>query len=352
MGSIPARAELASPGVPLKHVVLTRPSFHGYEYGMLRDFEDEVIRITNGEKAYIPPTGIPAFIARRVHHGMRYAPLRKLLPKSQFNLKADILWVILMGAEDYSLDLYEKLGARSGFKILYLFDTFERQLPTLRTLLKSTDWDLTITSFRGAVPLLENATQRKWYDVPQGVMAGRFKPEPLEARLIDFSSFGRRHEVVHEGVKSFCKASAKYYEYSTSSGIRSNIDSQESYGHYGWHLAHSSFTFSWPVEVTNPSRVTNFSPITCRWFEAAASGTPIIGQAPSERQFEELFGSESVIPIKHRNLSEALEEIWGNRSNHLQVAEKRRRNLISNWTWESRVNDILRLAESSIGSSS
>ena len=37
------------------------------------------------------------------------------------------------------------------------------------------------------------------------------------------------------------------------------------------------FTFGWPVEFTHPDRVKTFSPITCRWFEAAASGAVVVG---------------------------------------------------------------------------
>jgi hypothetical protein len=316
---------------------------------MLRDFEDEIIRITGGERVYFPPTAMPAFLARRFHHGTRYAPLRRFVPKAKFDLEADILWVVLMGPEDYSLDLFARLGQRAGFKILYLFDTFEQQLPTLRTVLRSTGWDLTITSFRGAVPFLESETQRKWYDVPQGVRADRFKPAPGEKRLIDFCCFGRRDEEIHQAVKGFCESTRRYYEYTTASGLKTDLDPRENYRQYGWHLAHSSFTFCWPVELTNPSRVRSFSPITCRWFEAAASGTPILGQAPIEQQFEELFGPRPIIPVKRENLPETLEEAWANRSTYLALADDRRRSLISSWTWESRVNAILRLAAPSIG---
>lgn len=333
----------------LKHIVLTDPVLNGFAYGMLRDFEDEIVRITNGHKVVGPRRKFPKFIEQRIAHGTRYDTFRKVIPKVECDLKADVLWMILMGPEDFQLDLFKNWQRNVGIKILYIFDTFERQLPIIHRVLQSVQWDITITSFHGAVPFLEEHTQRKWHAVAQGVKLDRLKPVSKEEKLIDFSADGRRLENVHNSIKEYCLQTGKYYEYTTTTGLQLQLDPCENYRQYAWHLAHSFFTFSWPVELTNPQRVLRFSPITCRWFEAAASGTVILGQAPKDPEFEKIFGPDFIVPIDYtisqNDLKLIWEELWEKRYYYFQSALQAREMLGKNWSWQSRVKDILRFRD-------
>ena len=331
----------------LKHIVLTDPILNGFAYGMLRDFEDEIVRITGGHKVVMPRRKLPKFIEDRTAHGTRYAPFRNFIPKVECDLKADVLWVILMGPEDFPLDLFKNWDRNVGIKVLYIFDTFEHQLPSIRRVLQSAKWDLAITSFHGALSFLESHTQRKWHAVAQGVKLDRFKPVAKSEKLISFTAYGRRLENVHNSIKEYCLQTDKYYEYTTTTSLQSQLDPRENYSQYAWHLAHSFFTFSWPVELTNPQRVLTFSPITCRWFEAAASGTVILGQAPKDSEFNKIFGSDLVIPIDYTSSNENFnliwQELWENRYYYFQGAMKAREMLGKNWFWDTRVFEILEL---------
>src|SRR5688572_27713552 len=112
----------------MKHVVLVNPTLRGLEYGMLRDFEDEIVRITHAERVAAPGSSLPKFISARLAHGTRYSSLRRCVPKQAHELKGDVLWVILMGPENFTLDLFAGWDQTVGIKILYLFDTFDAQL--------------------------------------------------------------------------------------------------------------------------------------------------------------------------------------------------------------------------------
>ncbi|WP_019499461.1 glycosyltransferase [Pseudanabaena sp. PCC 6802] len=331
----------------MKHIVLTDPTLKGFEYGVLQDFKEEIIRVTSGHPVVMPRRKFPKLIEARLGHGTRYGGLRKLIPKIECDLKADVLWVVLMGAENFSLDLFKNWDRHIGIKILYIFDTFESQLPSIRRVLQSSKWDLAIASFHGALPFLEEQTQQKWHAIPQGVKLDRFQPVSKDEKLIDFSAYGRRLEKVHNSIKEYCWQTGKYYDYTTTSTVQPHLDPLESYRHYAWHLSHSFFTFSWPVELTNPKRVLTYSPITCRWFEAAASGTVILGQAPQDPEFEKLFGSDLVIPIDYTSCQEKLrsvwEELWENRDSYFQSALNAREKLLEKWSWESRIREILEL---------
>jgi hypothetical protein len=331
-----------------KHVVLTNSGLHGFEYGMLRDFEDEILRITEGERAESPVRSLPSYIDRRIGHGTRYSELRKLIPKAEHALRGDVLWAVMMGPESYALDLFKNWDRDVGIKILYLFDTLENQIASIRRVLKSTHWDYTFTSFAGAVPFLEAETDRRWLVAPQGVKLERFRPAPIEEKLIDFCAYGRRLENVHESIKRFCATAGKHYDYTTTTGaMQPRLDARENYRIYAWHLNHSIFNFCWPVEHTNPTRAKTFSPITCRWFEAAASGNVIIGQPPSDSTFESIFGKDLVFPVNASADTDELnlvwEKLWNERAGYLKSALERRERLAQQWSWEVRVKEILKI---------
>jgi hypothetical protein len=312
---------------------------------MLRDFEDEIVRITHAERVAAPSRSLPKFISARLAHGTRYSSLRRCVPKQSYELKGDVLWVILMGPENFTLDLFEGWDQSVGIKILYLFDTFDAQLPSLRRVLRSTNWNFASTAFHGGKPWLEEHTQREWNVVRHAVKLERFRPSTEEERVIDFCSYGRRLESVHTAVKTYCDATGRYYDYTTAASIQASVDPREHYAQYAWHLSHSAFNFCWPMEVTYPNRAKTHSPLTCRWFEAAASGNVILGRAPVDPDFEQIFGTNAVQPIDsaNGNLMNVFEKLWEKRHEHLRAALERRAALSHNWSWQSRINQILQI---------
>jgi hypothetical protein len=269
------------------------------------------------------------------------------VPKAGHEIKADVLWCVLMGPENFNLDLFRSWDRQVGIKVLYIFDTMESHLPSIRRVLSTTDWDYTITSFEGARAFLEVQTQRLWHVVPQGIKLERFRPAPPEEKLIAFCAYGRRLEVVHRNVKKYCEKTGKHYEYTTAATLQSQLNPVENYGIYAWHLNHTIFNFCWPVELTHPARVLTFSPITCRWFEAAASGNVILGQPPKDPSFEEIFGPDMVIPVNYDDGFEEhksiLDDLWDTRQQHLKASAERRRRLADKWSWERRVFQILEI---------
>ncbi len=332
--------------MPERHIVLVNPALSGFEYGMLLDFQDEIVRLAGATCVPVPPS---AALAKRFGLGTRYSRFRPFMWQGGFHPVADVCWAVLMGPEDYSpLDTFKQWDRSAGFKILYLFDTMERQLSSIRAVLRSAKWDLTITSFQGAVPFLEEQTQRRWLAVPQGVKLDRFRPAVARDRLIDFSAYGRRLSNVHESVKRFCADTGRYYDYTTTSRLMPGVTPQEQYNHYAWRLRHSAFNFCWPVETTNPDRVRTFSPITCRWFEAAASGAVVVGRPPKDPSFAEMFGEGLIVPVGPERGEDDLRRLWQrlleDRDAHLEAARRRHTMLSENWTWERRVKDILNIA--------
>ncbi len=222
----------------------------------------------------------------RLAHGTRYAPLRRFVPKrGGFAVDADVLWLVLMGPESSWLDLFRAWDARVGYRIVYVYDTFGEQLESLRRLASAARWDLMITSFHGAVPMLRRETGRDWIAVPQGVKLDRFAPVPGDKREIGVSSYGRRVEPVHAALDRWSDETGVHYDATVAATLNPRVPSSYLYKQYAWHLRHSHYTVAWPVELTNPARAGSFSPVTCRWFEAAAAATTMIGRPPVDPIF-------------------------------------------------------------------
>lgn len=325
------------------------PRLQGLEYGVLADLHDEIVRLTDARRVGMPERRLPGPVQRRLGHGMRLAPLRRLVPRASHELHADVLWVVLMSPEAFTLDLLRDWDRRVGLKILYILDTFESQTRTLRRVVDSVRWDLAITSFSGAVPFLERETDRPWHAVPQGVRLDRFEPSAPECRLIDFSAYGRRDALAHRSLLEWCRGSHRFYDYSVIGRLQPGHDPRDVYALYAWHLVHSAFTLAWPVEATTPGRVRTFSPVTCRWFEAAASATVIVGRAPRDPEFREFFGDDAIIEVgpEARDPSDLWplwQDLWKQRHDLLQQVAERRRRRAHMWTWQCRVETILRLA--------
>jgi hypothetical protein len=322
-----------------KHVVLINEDLHGLEFGMLRDFERQVIKSTEASTVTLPK------ISNRFALGTRYQRLRSFTPKQNLTINGEFIWCIMMGPENCTVDLMNIKSNSNAKRILYLFDTFAFQVSTIKHILGKFDYDYLITSFEDSKETLEKETGRRWYVVPQGVDPGRFAPARFSERLIGFCSYGRRHPKIHNALLKFSEDHNIHYDFTTWHTMRTDVDVNRLYHQYAWHLTHAMFSICYPVEQTNPARAGSLSPITCRWFECAASGTAIIGNTPKSPDFKKFFSDEFVnlldFNLSENEIYDRLSYLWANRELMHKMAQQQRSESLTNWTWESRVKKIL-----------
>jgi hypothetical protein len=99
--------------------------------------------------------------------------------------------------------------------------------------------------------------------------------------------------------------------------------------------------------LTNPARAAHLHPVTCRWFEAAASGTAILGRQPYNDAFNLYIGDNMVTNLNPvldpKSLYDKLEEIWSDRVNKLKVASLASVENSDRWSWNERVKRIISL---------
>ena len=330
----------------MSHILIQNESVQGWENGMLRCLEEEIVRQTGAERLVASNSPLGRKLNRSLAHGTRYGGFRRFLPRRPLTLPAgaEVVWHVLMGPENYYLDRFQ--GWRGKAKhVVYLFDTLPGQMDLIRRLFSGREWDVCVTSFDDAVPGLEQATGRTWHHADQAVSLDYFPPVPAAEKVVHFSSYGRRHPRVHEATLRFCEANGLYYDFTTHDRNGPTADPLTLFHQFGWHLSHSLFTFCWPVEVTNPSRAGELSPITCRWFEAAAAGAVVLGQPPLNPHFRAFFGDDSVVQINPEAgvsaIVNRLEQIWQQRKELSAQAIHLREQLGIRLDWSERVKRML-----------
>ena len=328
----------------MKHVILRNPRLKGWEYGMLRALE-ETIREMTGASIEDIPTYAGSKWVNKIGFGTRYEALRVLGPKKPLHIEADVIWYVLMGPENYELDLFRGWEARAKYRIVYLFDTLEAQFPLIKKLFTGDVFTHLFTSFRDAVPHLQAMTGKTWYAIEQAVPAQLFYPVPFEEKIIHFSSYGRRVERFHQILNRFCQTKGLVYDYTTHGRDQPLASTEDLYRQYAWHIRHSLFTVSWPVELTHPKRAGSLSPVTCRWFEAASAATAILGHQPANPDFESILAPGYIINLDldrdEEAIMEQLNDLWENRKSHHDRSLKIALANKGKWTWQSRVKEML-----------
>ncbi len=167
----------------LKHVLLVNPRLKGWEYGMLRALEAEIVKQTGAAVIEVPFYGLHT-VTSRAGHGMRWDPVRSLLPKKSFRVEADVIWYILMGPENFELDLFKDWDINAKYRIAYIYDTLEPQFGLVQKLFSDDRFNIKVTSFHDAVPYLEALTKKKWHAIEQAIPEALFSKVPFENESI------------------------------------------------------------------------------------------------------------------------------------------------------------------------
>jgi hypothetical protein len=325
----------------LKHVLIKNPGFSGYQYGVLRSFEEAIIRITSAEIVEIP--AYDSFLLKKAGHGMRFDFVRKNIPKKKIEIRADVVWCILMGPETFALDLFSG-WTHVKHRIVYLFDTYPSHFNLIGELFSRNYFTIHITAFNEAKDQLEKITGKEW-KVVQHAASMNFLPVPFEERLIGFSSYGRRMDGFHEILLDFCLQNNIYYDYTNHDGRHPIADPVELYRQYIWHVNHSIFNISWAVEFANPKLAGGLHPVTCRWFEASCAGTMLLGKKPANEKFDDYLFGNQVIEIDpggtKEEITKILENAWSDREHHLLTAKNLQKKFSAQMIWDNRVEKIL-----------
>jgi len=210
-------------------------------------------------------------------------------------------------------------------------------------------FDHVFVGCRGTVDALSNAIERPCHWLPGGVDTLRFTPYPdPPARVVDVYSIGRRWEDIHKTLLQAAERREVFYIYDTFQASLTDVYDHQQHRDYFANVAKRSRYFMVaPGKIDAADETRGQIEVGFRYYEGAAAGTVMIGQAPNCASFGELFPwPDAVIQIRPDG-SDVMEILAGLASEPERVAEISRRNAAESLLrhdWIYRWKEIFRVA--------
>ena len=181
-------------------------------------------------------------------------------------------------------------------------------------------FDHIYVGYRGTAEPLSKALGRPCHWMPGGVDAIRFSPYPdPPKRVIDVYSIGRRHQGIHDALLAMSKGNGIFYLHDTLRRLSSAepIDNQQHRDLYASVAKRSRVFLVAPGKAVADEvmKQTGQSELGFRYYEGAAAGAVLLGQAPDDESFTAMFGwPDSVIEVRSdgTNVRDTLMELAAN----------------------------------------
>jgi hypothetical protein len=182
------------------------------------------------------------------------------------------------------------------------------------------EFDHVFLAMQGAVADLGKMIGRPVTYLPYSVDALRFAPLPhLPARSIDMCNIGRRSNVTHEALLRLADAHKIFYYYDTVAAgadllqrtFRVDVASEHR-RLFGSLLQRSRYFIANRSRVNEPQFLAGRDETSARFYEGAAAGTIMLGEAPRNEEFKRQFDwPDAVIhlPFDSPDIGRVIEEL-------------------------------------------
>ncbi len=162
-------------------------------------------------------------------------------------------------------------------------------------------FDHVFVGISSSVDPLSNAIGRYCRWLPGAVDCLRFSPYPKPpARVVDVYSIGRRWDGIHQVLLRAADEKDVFYVYDTFPAAYAEPYNHRQHREMLANVAKRSRCFMVaPPKMDAPEETCNQDSIGYRYYEGAAAGAVMIGQAPKGEAFTNMFPwSDAVIPIR------------------------------------------------------
>ena len=158
------------------------------------------------------------------------------------------------------------------------------------------EFDYIFVNCRGSVEALRQVTGRPVHYMPPGVDALRFAPSSAH-RCIDVFNMGRRSAVTHEALMRLAETRPLHYVFDSFSGDRV-LHVQHHRRLLANLLKRTRYFIVQPAKVNREDHTRGQQELGFRYFEGAAAGAVMIGQAPDVASFQENFDwPDTIVPM-------------------------------------------------------
>lgn len=189
-------------------------------------------------------------------------------------------------------------------------------------------FDYVFLGCKGTVAALTTAIDRPCKWVSGAVDTLRFSPYPdPPERVIDVYSIGRRWEEIHQRLLCHGQGKGRFYLYDTFQGGLTEVQDYRQHRDLFANVAKRSRYFMVaPGKMDAPEETQGQVEVGHRYYEGAAAGTVMVGQAPDCDAFRELFPWDDPVIHVEPNGSDVCEVLTRLDSEPERVAALSRRN--------------------------
>jgi spore maturation protein CgeB len=240
------------------------------------------------------------------------------LKKTQLTRKYDVFIAICQNYWDLPF-----INAIDGWRdqcrtsVCWIHELWAVDLPGYKYWLHAlSQFDYVFTTCKDTVEPLSKAIGRTCHWLPGAVDTLRFTPFPKPpARVIDVYSIGRRSEHIHSALLEAARRKEIFYIYDTFSANNLKVYDYREHRDLFANVAKRSRYFTVQIARMDPQITHGQIEVGYRYFEGAAAGAVMIGQAPDVQSFKELFPwPDAVIPVGSdgTGVEEALHDLHEN----------------------------------------
>jgi hypothetical protein len=275
-------------------------------YCLAYEFEDTLAALTGAQR--IDAQDVPALessrrayrLARAVTGSRSLARRLAPYPRSRVLLERDyeLFFPIFSHTHElYSLAMIPNWRQRCRKAACFITEVWSDKLPGYLVELLS-DFDHIFIGFRHSVEDVRRITGRPCTYLPLAVDVPRFAPaSPDQPRPIHVCNIGRRSAVTHRALIDDAEAQQRFYYYDTVAASGSDLKQRtfrvefprEHRGMLATVLKRSCFYIANRSLVNQPEFTAGREEISARFYEGAAAGTVMIGEAPRSEQFQGQF---------------------------------------------------------------
>ena len=275
-------------------------------YCVAYEFEDTFAAVTGAGR--IDATDLPALeFSRRAYKLVRLASgsprlARQLAPwpRSKVVLEHDFelfFPVFSHTYELYSLATIPNWRQRCRKAACFITEVWSDQLPEYLLELLSA-FDHVFLGHRHSVQDVARITGRPCTYLPLAADVPRFAPASLDQpRPIDVCNIGRRSPVTHQALLDEAERQQSFYYYDTVAASGADLKQRtfrvdsphEHRGMLATMLKHSRYYIANRGHVNKPEFTAGREEISARFYEGAAAGTVMIGEAPRTDAFNRQF---------------------------------------------------------------
>lgn len=332
--------------ISLRHLLPTPPRSGNYEM-------EETFAEVDG--AHIVPLARPAALPKALQRAA--SRLRRAVPRLR---RVSLPGVACPLEQDYDLlvflcqtpsDLYllgplEPWRRRARLTVCYLDEVWSWIVPDRAGEMELlAQFDYLFLGCEGSVEVVAEATRRPTFFLPAAVDALRFCPSPTAPpqRCIDIYNMGRRSIATHRALQRLAAQRGWFYLFSSVEG-RTVIDAREHRLRLAALIQRTRYFLANRAKVTCPEQTGGQEEIGFRFFEGAAAGAILIGEAPRSASFERLFGWDGAViplPFGSAEVTEVIDALEADPERAARIRVENVANCLLRHDWSHRWGQLL-----------